>query len=284
MTQRYIELSISPDPGEADGLLSILSPAVGSNAVIEQQNGQHRVKAYLLQDASLPHSLELVQAILTEFYPHLMFAQRTLAEEDWSQSWKQWFVPIEVGQRLVVKPTWREYVSHSGQVVIQIDPGAAFGTGQHPSTRLCLLALEELLQPGMAVLDVGTGSGILAIAAAKLGATRVLARDTDPLAVKAAGENAHLNGVEDRIAVQAGSLDAIPAGSVDLILINISSETVVALAPAAAVVARPGAILVVSGFIAENLDRVVTGLGAGGWRAERVWQEGEWRAVAARGG
>src|SRR5690606_12683420 len=123
-------------------------------------------------------------------------------------AWKKFYKPLRIGQRVVLKPTWEEFASQPGDVIIELDPGMAFGTGLHPSTRLCVAALEEVVQPGDAVLDLGTGSGVLALVAAKLGAGQILATDIDTLAVRVAHENAQLNGVvvDDNFQIQHGSV------------------------------------------------------------------------------
>jgi ribosomal protein L11 methyltransferase len=131
---------------------------------------------------------------------------RFLAEADWAEAWKSGYDVLHIGRRLVVRPTWRDYTPEPGDLVIALDPGMAFGSGLHPTTRLCLEALEDHMRPGASVLDVGTGSGILAIAAARLGASRVLALDTDPLAVRVARENVALNQVESVVRVEVGTV------------------------------------------------------------------------------
>jgi ribosomal protein L11 methyltransferase len=130
---------------------------------------------------------------------------RFLAETDWAEAWKAGYDVLRIGRRLVVRPSWRDYAPQPGDLVIDLDPGMAFGSGLHPTTRLCLEALEDTMRPGLTVLDVGTGSGILAIAAARLGASRVLALDTDPLAVQIARENVALNQVESVVHVEVGT-------------------------------------------------------------------------------
>jgi len=207
---------------------------------------------------------------------------RRLPEERWRDSWKRYFRPRRIGRRLLVRPSWATYRARAGDTVIEIDPGMAFGTGQHPTTTMCLRALEEHLRRGDEVLDLGTGSGILAVAAAKLGARRVLALDIDPQAVKAARENAAANGVGDVVEVREGTLPESMAGErFDLIVANISGLTLERLAASLAGTLRDGGALIVSGF----LEDAVAGLGrvfaVAGLRVDGVEAEGVWRAMMA---
>lgn len=149
-------------------------------------------------------------------------------DAEWAETWKQFFGVMHVGERIVVKPTWREYSARQGEVVLELDPGMAFGTGQHETTQMCLEYLEKLVQTGMTVVDVGTGSGILAIAAAKLGASRVWAGDNDPIAVLAAQRNVVRNGVEHIVSVQrAEGCDGAPP--CDLLVANLTAGMVLEL-------------------------------------------------------
>ncbi|HEU4759059.1 MAG TPA: 50S ribosomal protein L11 methyltransferase [Dehalococcoidia bacterium] len=209
---------------------------------------------------------------------------RRLPEQAWRDAWKRYFRPRRVGRSLVVSPSWRRYRLRRGDTVIQIDPGRAFGTGQHPTTAMCLAAIEELLAPGVRVLDLGTGSGILAIAAAKLGAAGVLALDIDPLAVQAARQNAVANGVGHLIEAREGTLDeaGAPPGRFDLIAGNISGLAIERLAPALARALAPSGALVASGFLEESVEGIAAALRAAGLTVESVRQEGVWRAIVAR--
>ena len=179
-------------------------------------------------------------------------------EEEWAEAWKRFFGVERVGRKLVVCPTWIDYAPRPEEVVIRLDPGMAFGTGQHATTRLCLEALEGRLRPDEEapprVLDVGTGSGILAIAAALLGAVRVLALDVDPVAVGVARQNVAVNGVDGQVQVVEGSLGAASALTdageprFDLVLANVSTAAITAMAPALARALAPGGTLVASGI------------------------------------
>lgn len=173
------------------------------------------------------------------------------AEEDWANAWKEHYYTHRIGERITVRPPWRESEPEPGQVMIVLDPGMAFGTGLHPSTRLGVLALEKALRPGDRVLDVGTGSGILAIAAAKLGASHVDAVDIEPVAVRSTRENAERNGVADKITVELGTVgpDEPFTGSYDLVLANIIARILIDLAPHLNNVVAPGGTLILSGII-----------------------------------
>jgi len=206
---------------------------------------------------------------------------RRLREESWRDSWKKHFGVQRHGRALVVKPSWTQHRLKGGEIVIEIDPGMAFGTGQHPTTAMCLRALEDHVRPGAAVLDLGCGSGILAIAAAKLGARQVLALDLDPNAVRAARENAAVNGVAGVIEVREGTLEG-DLGSFDGIVANISGLTLERLAPSLARSLAPGGILVLSGFLDEAVAGLSSAFEAAGLIIGPVVEEGVWRAIIAR--
>ena len=208
-----------------------------------------------------------------------------LAEEDWAEAWKKFFFVQRIGERVVVKPSWREYQPEKDDVVLELDPGMAFGTGLHPTTRMCIVACERLIQRNMRVLDLGTGSGILAITAAKLGAASVLALDVDQVAVQVARENVAINGLEDRIQLLQGSIqEAASESGYDLILANIIASVIAELAPQLHAATAPGGVLVVSGIIEEREGLVVEALSAAGMRIEETMADGDWRAMVCRRG
>jgi ribosomal protein L11 methyltransferase len=209
-------------------------------------------------------------------------AWQSIREEDWAETWKEHY-DIERMGRLVVRPAWREYKAAPGEVVISLDPGMAFGTGQHPTTRMCMQGIQDVMRPGDYVLDLGSGSGILAIAAVAMGAESVLATDTEEMAVKASIENAVLNGMQDKITVRAGSIEAVEGdGPFDVILANINAAAVTALAARMAREMKPGAWLFAGGVIAEREAGVAEALRAAGLHIERVMTEGDWRTFVVR--
>jgi ribosomal protein L11 methyltransferase len=206
-------------------------------------------------------------------------------DEDWGEGWKKDLRPLDVG-RVRVRPSWIDAPPPPGAVEVVLDPGMAFGTGSHPTTSLCLAALSDLLaeRPGASVLDVGTGSGLLAIAARKLGASRVAANDEDPVAVEVARENAARNGAA--LELTGAPVERIP-GAFDVVVANILANVLVALAPALAAKLAPGGVLLLSGILAPQEDEVRRAHLAAGLvpLPARDRRDGEWSLVAVgRGG
>jgi ribosomal protein L11 methyltransferase len=209
---------------------------------------------------------------------------RIVHEADWAEAWKVHFPVLRVGRRMVIRPTWRRHRRSAGDVVIALDPGMAFGTGLHPTTRLCLAALEELadrgLLEGARVLDVGCGSGILSIAATKLGAVRVVGVDTDPIAIMATEANVRRNRMVRQIRARAGSLPSGEAPS-DVVLANLVAGVLIALAAQLAAELRPGGTLLASGIFIDREDAVTGAFGAVGLAVTARHTEGEWVAIEA---
>ena len=210
---------------------------------------------------------------------------RVVHEADWAEAWKAHFPVLRVGRRLVIRPTWRRHRAAPDEVVLALDPGMAFGTGLHPTTRLCLDALEAVADrgdlAGRRVLDVGCGSGILAIAAVRLGAAGAVAIDTDPIAIEATLANAARNRLARRIAARLGTL---PSGDppVDLVLANLIAGLLITLAPALVAELRPGATLLASGIFVDREAEVRAALTAAGLEVGGRSAEGDWVALEAR--
>ena len=208
---------------------------------------------------------------------------RHLRETDWRDAWKQHFGIQRIGRGVVIVPSWIDYTLRAGETVVRIDPGMAFGTGQHPTTAMCLRTLEEIDPSEASVLDLGCGSGILSIAAAFLGARRVLALDTDPQATKIAAQNAADNGVAAAVEVRTGTIEVgVPAETFDLVLANISGLVAERLAPALASVLEPGGRLISGGFLEDRVESLRDSFEANGLRSERVVEDGVWRTIVVR--
>lgn len=208
------------------------------------------------------------------------------AEEDWRDSWKQHFTLLRVGKNLVVKPSWIEYEQQPGDMVIDLDPGLAFGTGYHPTTYSCLEALEELVKPGCSLLDVGTGSGILTIAAAKLGAAHITAVDIDGHAVRAARKNFRRTGISDRVAAESGSIPgAVTRGrSYDVAVANISARGIRLVSPAIPDLLASDGVFIASGVIVDQHDEAVSAVSDAGLQVDEIRQRDDWLTILCRHG
>lgn len=184
---------------------------------------------------------------------------KKVADEDWENSWKEYFHTEKIGERIVIRPPWEEYAAKENEVVIAIDPGAAFGTGQHPTTALALRALEKYVKNSSKVFDIGAGSGVLSIAAKKLGAKRVEAYDYDAVAVRIARENAALNGIED-LKIEVSDLFQNVTGTADIIVANIIADIILKLLPEIPTKLNKGGVFIAGGIIDERLDEVIDGM------------------------
>jgi ribosomal protein L11 methyltransferase len=266
--------------GGFDGYGELVEPAV-------------TVRTYLASgDAERQRQIEEGLWFLGRLYPMPDPVIRTLAEEDWANAWKRHYAPTRVGQRLLIVPSWQADdlgpmgLDETGQPLLPVilDPGMAFGTGLHPSTRLCMRALEQHLRPGDRVLDVGCGSGVLSITAARLGAGAILATDIDPIAVAATEENCQRNGVAELVTARDGSLPERaeqPAGW-PVIVANILADVIVQLLVdgMARLLAEDG-LLIVSGIIEPRAAEVEAALDQAGLRMLDRMVEGDWVALVA---
>lgn len=241
--------------------------------------GTSVVKGYFPENEELSGKLKKLDENLSDLlarYPHWVVQSKglTLKEEDWANAWKAYFKPLKIGQHFLIKPTWEQVKPEAEDVVLELDPGMAFGTGTHPTTTLCLKTLEGMIKPEQKVFDLGTGSGILAIAAAKLGAV-VDAVDLDAVAVKVAQENVALNNVADRVRVLRGDLGTVLEGQADVVIANIIADVILALLPdLRRILSRNGEFLA-SGIIEKRADEVEGALKEVGFQIiERVEDSG----------
>jgi len=285
----WMEITVTVDPELAEAVSEVLCRYIPQGVAIELGDGEEAetvaVRAYLAVDEEVETRRQAIAEALwhlsqIRYFPEPTF--RIIADQDWTAGFKETIPVLHIGQRLVIRPSWREYLPQEHEIVIELDPGIAFGTGLHPTTQLCLLALEELIQPGQRVLDMGTGTGILAIAAARLGASEIVAVDNDPNAVVATRHNARNNQVEGRIRALHGSL-AETSGSYDLVLANILAPVLLAMIADGLTnrVKRTGA-LVLSGILEEQAQEVRAALARAGMTRIEQRQSGDWVSLIAR--
>ena len=251
-------------------------------ALLDKDRTQVAVHLYLAPDEEAAPVVALLHDRLTAAGLHYQLSAAGVRQEDWENGWKAHYHALEIGRRLAVVPSWEEYDNTSGRAVLRLDPGMAFGTGTHETTALCLGVLDEWVQGGERMLDVGTGSGILAIAALKLGAAEADGVDIDPMCVRTAGENAGRNGVEGRFKVLVGDLAAKASGRYQIITANIVANAILKMAPAIPPLLAPGGRFVASGVIDTRRDEVAAGLAAAGLIVDEIREKNGWAAFCCR--
>jgi len=212
---------------------------------------------------------------------HVAYSE--IDEKDWAESWKSFFWPEKIGEQIVVKPTWREYTPEKNDIILEIDPGMAFGTGAHPTSALCLRMIEKHLKPGDSFLDIGTGSGILMIAAAKLGAKRLMGTDTDEIAAEIARANLLLNNIdENKFTIQISSLAEKINERFDIVAANILSEVIMTLLDSVQKVISDNGMLICSGIIEENKNMVEQKMKEKGFDIIETQVRDSWVCIAGR--
>ena len=280
---RWLVLTVHAPPDEAGGAIAEGLIALGGTAIVEEADGW---STYLPPPDDPETFIEEARETLRAYAPgaELELSWRWEPNEDWTVAWRRGLRPRRVGERLIVAPTWTEPEAGPEDIVLWIDPQMAFGTGEHASTRGVLRLLEASIRPGDRVLDVGTGSGILAIAACRLGASHVLAVESDPVAIPTARENLERNGVAESVTlenalVDDAYLDALGPGSVDLIVANVLSGVLIPLLPAFRRVLATGGRAILGGILTTEADRVVAAAEAAGFDVAREDVEDEWWSV-----
>ena len=293
---KWLELSLRA-PAEYVEPLSVIFQRYGHGGVAVEQAGGHNpdeeeegdystaiLRSYLPIDqatASRKEQIRVAVELISLLCSLPPIEERVLEEGEWMESWKSHFSVLHVG-RIVICPSWIEHTAGPGELVIQMDPGMAFGTGHHPTTRMCLLEIKKLVAPGARVMDVGTGSGILAMAAARLGAGHVMALDTDPAAVKTALANIRANGLQDVIRVENPSRpldDQGAPGGFDLVVANLYTKVVLEMAAELVAPLVSRGHLVVSGIMAERASEVRSRLDEAGCIPISVTRDGDWVVI-----
>ena len=267
----------------------IEEPVVASadNAETMKIPTDYAVIGYLPEDESVTERCRTLESELSRLRENLNIQYNIVygktAEEDWAESWKAFFKPEKISPRLVVKPTWQPYHQKTGEIILEIDPGMAFGTGTHPTTVMCLQMIEQYLKPEDTFLDVGTGSGILMVAAAKLGASRLMGIDKDSTAAEIAKSNLLLNGVPpDTFHTQAGHLMESVADRYDVVVSNILTETILGMLGDLGAVLTGKGIFILSGITDDNANRVQDRVMSLGFEHLETRHQDGWVAIAGK--
>lgn len=259
-------------------------------SLLRNLDEQVTLKGYLPNDAEFHDKLQYVKERINWLMGQDLgfdlgsgqLVLTSMHEEDWANNWKKYFKPVKVSERIVVKPTWEEYHPQKGEMVLDMDPGMAFGTGTHQTTILCIQALERFVFPGCCVLDIGCGTGILAIASLLLGAQHAVAVDIDPNAVRIARDNAVQNGVFSRMDVVQGNLLDRVEGKYDLVIANIIADAVIELSSCVKHYLNKGGVFVASGIILDRLDDVLEALKREDFRDIEYRTLDDWVVVVAK--
>ncbi|MFR2271125.1 MAG: 50S ribosomal protein L11 methyltransferase [Clostridium sp.] len=246
------------------------------------------IKTYIPEERNVLELIETVKAriaLLPSFGLDIGEGSVSLSnvnESDWANEWKKYYKPTKVGKKIVVKPSWEEYEKQEGDLIIELDPGMAFGTGTHETTSMCIRELENYVDETKTVFDIGCGSGILAIAAAQLGAKEVVAGDLDEVAVKVSKENCEINNVSYKVVVKHGSLFEVVDSKADVIVANIIADIIKILAKDVSKFLKDDGVFISSGIILAKIDEVCQALEENGFEIVKVERLGEWSAIVSK--
>ena len=255
--------------------------------VLEHKGEVAVVKAYFSEEDNIEEVLNYVKEKIEELKSiglDLGLAKvesEKMFEEDWANNWKKYYKPTKISESIVVKPIWEEYDAKENELVLELDPGMAFGTGTHETTRMCIQSLEKYVEKDSTVFDVGCGSGILAIAAAKLGAKKAVGVDLDPVAVESAKENVEYNKL-DNIEILYGNLVDVIEGKADIVVANIIAEVICILTEDVKRVLKTDGYFITSGIIHDRVDMVTSKLEETGFEVVEINKDGEWNCIVAK--
>ena len=296
---KWIELTVDVPPEYAEPMSEIFHRYGHGGVAIEQEAGHNpdegesppipdfvTVKTYLPIDNTTKRRRNQID-VGVRLVAHLAtispLREQYVEEEDWQNAWKEHFDPLRIGEHLVICPTWREVEITESDILIHLDPGMAFGTGHHPTTRTCMEILERETRPGDRILDVGCGSGILSVVAVKMGAASALGLEIDPVAARAGEENVRINGIEDKVQIVQGTLPSplAEAQGFDIVAANISAKVVTDLAQHLIDTVAIGGKLIAGGIIEPHVEGVTEALNAVGASVDQTFVDGDWVTLLA---
>lgn len=236
------------------------------------------IKAYFEQTQGIEEKI----AYIRKNIPNCIVNVNQIDPTEWEESYKKYYKPFKIGRDIIIKPSWEEYKKEDGDLIIHLDPGMAFGTGTHETTRMCTIALEDYLEKGDLVYDIGCGSGILSIVSAKLGASKVIGVDLDSNSVRVAKENVQINSVEDKINIYEGNLFNKLDDEADIIVSNIIAEVIIMMSKDLAKYLKDDGVFIASGIILDKISLVENALKNNNFKIEKTDIQGEWACIIAK--
>ena len=245
-----------------------------------------RVKCYLVKDSKINEKIKAAREAVMKLDEYGIdkgkgeILTKEVKEEDWANEWKQYYKPFKIGKHIVIKPVWESYTPEDGDIIIEMDPGMAFGTGGHETTRMCIELLEEYIKGNPEVFDIGCGSGILSIVSSKLGASKVTGIDIDSVAVESSKRNIEISGAENIEILQGNLLDMVHKKA-DVIVANLLADVIIKLCPEMPSYLNDKGVFIASGIISESLDNVLRVLRCNDFKILKVERQGEWAAIAS---
>jgi ribosomal protein L11 methyltransferase len=255
--------------------------------LLPEDTGEVKVKGYLLDNEGVSTKIDIIRQSVEKLDEYGLdkgkgeVTVKDVSEQDWANAWKQYYKPFKIGEHIVIKPTWEEYEPETDDIVIELDPGMAFGTGTHETTRLCIELLEHYVDNNAMVLDIGCGSGILSITASKLGAAKVIGVDIDEVAVRSSKENILTSKVEN-VEIRQGNLFDVVNEKADIIVANIIADVIIGVCDILPQFIKQDGIFISSGIIRDRADDVKKALLLKNFRILQVREMGEWVAIAAK--
>lgn len=255
--------------------------------IFEYKDSAAVIKGYFSQDDNIEEIIDYIRKKLKELVEmginigQGMVVSNTVYEDDWANSWKKYYRTTKIGEKIVIKPRWEKYYPEDNEIIIELDPGMAFGTGTHETTMMCIELLEKYIKNGDIVFDIGTGSGILAITSSKLGASKVLAVDIDEVAVDAAKENVNFNGLKN-IEIKKGNLTDVIKGKADVVVANIIADIIIKLTGTVKHFLKDDSVFIASGIIQDRKQDVLAAFLNENFKICDIKEMGEWIAIAAK--
>jgi len=305
---KWLEISVKTNSDAVDAVSEILTRFGANGVSVEDKSGLDKdltevnwdyvdeniisndgiacVRAYYQEDTNKEKTAKSIDEALIQAGKYLKIGEYSIEtkyvnDEDWQNEWKKYYKPIRIGKSIIIKPSWEDIEINDREIVVELDPGMAFGTGTHESTRMCMELLEKYIENGNNLLDIGCGSGILSILGAKLGCSKISSIDIDSVAVKTALENMKINKVGNIASVKKATIDELMAEEYDMVVANIVADVIIDITPKVTKFLKENGLFIISGIINDRKDQVVKTIIDNGFKIVELSNMGEWVAIAS---